>query len=243
MVIGTVVEGSTDTLVLITIIEHLYPGSHRYLDLQPSNTHAERGNGWKGVRAWCEETWQRNGSNLEIILSAETGDPIDLLVIAVDADIATEADLQDDGLGEPIAEVAQPCPPIAATVVQLEHVIMRWLRRERGNLPGQIVIAIPAQDMENWTFAALFPDDELCATTDYECYHGGGTRSQHPGYLLTLERYGKLLKRDGNTIKKPQVKYRSALPKIAENWPRVCEICTQAQRFEQALHDAITNQG
>ncbi len=102
MVIGTVVEGSTDTLVLITIIEHLYPGSHRYLDLQPSNTHAERGNGCgkRRPRAWCEETWQRNGSNLEIILCRDR-DPIDLLVIAVDADIATEADLQDDGLGEP----------------------------------------------------------------------------------------------------------------------------------------------
>jgi hypothetical protein len=235
MIIGTVVEGPTDALVLITVIGRLYPGRHRYLDLQPSNTYVERGNGWKGVRAWCKETWQRRGSSLETLLSAETGDPMDLLVIVVDADIANEADLQDDGLGEPVAEVARPCPPIAATVAQLERVILRWLQRDGDALPPQVLIAIPAQDMENWTFAALFSEDRLCKDEGYECYHSGASRDRHPGYRLTLRRYGKLLKRDGTTIKKSQAQYRRLLPKIAENWPRVCEICTQAQRFEKGL--------
>jgi hypothetical protein len=235
MNIGTVVEGPTDALVLMAVINHLYPGDHRYFDLQPSVRHSERGNGWKGVRAWCKETWQRKGASLAKLISADTGAPLDLLIIALDTDIAMEADLQDDGLPAPVADVQAPCPPITPTVANLVQVVRRWLKHTDVPLPPQVLLAFPAQDMETWTFAALYPDDDLCRTSDYECYHTGAARARHPGYLLTLKAYGKWLKRDGVTIKKSVAKYRDIIPQIAANWSRVCEVCTQAQRFEVAL--------
>lgn len=235
MNIGTVVEGSTDALVLIALINHLYPGTHRYFDLQPAVTYSERGNGWKGVRAWCKETWQRKGSSLAKIISADTGAPLDLLIVALDADIATEADLQDDSLPDLVEDVALPCPPITSTVEKLTRVVFRWLKHTPVSLPPQVLFVFPAQDIENWAFAALYPEDPLCQTANYECYHTGAERDQHPGYLLTLVRYGKRFKRDGNKIKKSVPAYQRLLPRIAENWPRVREICTQAERFESDL--------
>ena len=96
MIIGTVVEGPTDRLVLQAVLDQLIPGQHRYLPLQPTPTLGETGSGWKGVRRWCRETWQREGVTLNAILSGATGPALDLLVIHVDASIAIEADLQEE---------------------------------------------------------------------------------------------------------------------------------------------------
>src|SRR5688500_7267634 len=117
MNIATVVEGPTDRLVLKAINNHLYPGEHRYFDLQPTGSDAfdESGTGWKGVRKWCRQTWQRQDSSLAKIISATVSPPLDLLVIQVDADIATVANLQTD-LPEPLPAVQSPCPPVLATI-------------------------------------------------------------------------------------------------------------------------------
>jgi hypothetical protein len=89
---------------------------------------------------------------------------------------------------------------------------------------------MPAQDMENWTFAALFPDDDLCAQNDYECIKSG---QQRPCYRLTLKKYGKLLQRRGGEIKKQRLRYQQVIPQITANWNIVCRICSQAQQFTQ----------
>ncbi|MCD6344517.1 MAG: hypothetical protein J7M17_02770 [Anaerolineae bacterium] len=235
MNIGTVVEGPTDELVLKAIIGHLYPGQHRFLSLQPVSIHSERGNGWKGVRRWCKETWQREGSSLEKIISADVGAPLDLLVIMLDADIVTERDLQDDGLTNPICDVQPVCPPIANTVIKLEQVVCRWFQRSIDQLPSEVLLVFPAQDLENWTFAALYPDDPLCNTPDYECVHQGHDRDQHPAYRLTLKKYGKRFKRKGNTVHKRLAAYYPLVEPITDRWARVCLVCTQAQRFEANL--------
>ncbi len=227
MNIGTVVEGPTDRLVLQAVLDTLFPGDHRYFPLQPTETFGERGTGWKGVRRWCYETWQREGSSLEKILSGDTGSPLDLLVIHVDADIAGEHDLQDED-DAPVRDVQQPCPPIEATTNQLRLVIAHWLQRD--DFPSKLILAIPAQDTESWTFAALFPEDALCARADYECSQSG---RDHPGYRLTLKKYGKLLRRRGGEIKKPKRLYEQVVPQVAANWDTVCRICHQAQRFTQ----------
>ena len=226
MIIGTVVEGPTDRLVLEAVISRLLPGDHRFLPLQPQSTLGETGAGWKGVRRWCRQTWQSEGSSLETII-ASVAPPIDLLVIHVDADIAAEYDLQDDD-PEPIEHVAQPCPPAAPTVAGLAQVIGRWVQCQP--LPPQVVLAIPAQDIENWTFAALFSSDALCAQPDYECSKTGINR---PCYWLTLPKYGKLLHRKGGEIKKPLRRYQTVVEKIAASWPTVCVLCSQAQRFAE----------
>ncbi len=235
MNIGTVVEGTTDELVLKAVIGHLYPGQHRFFSLQPISVHSERGNGWKGVRRWCKETWQRAGSDLEKIISADTGSPLDLLVIMLDADIGAERDLQDDGLTDPIRDVQPVCPPIATTVTRLEQVVCRWFQRSIDRLPSEVLLVFPAQDLENWTFAALYSDDPLCENPDYECIHQEHDRDRHPAYRLTLKKYGKCLRRRGSTIRKRDSKYRLLIPQITANWSQVCRICTQAQHFEDDL--------
>lgn len=225
MIIATVVEGPTDRLVLEAILDKLIPGEHRYLTLQPPVLLGETGAGWKGVRAWCRQRWQRTGSDLETLLSPADGPAIDLLVLHVDADIAFESDLQD-ALDDPMDEVVQPCPPAAATADRLRQVILRWLHR--ADLPQTAILAIPAQDTESWTFAALFPADPLCKRSDYECIRRG---AHHPGYRLTLRVHGRLLSRSGGTIRKSERRYQEAMPQLAAGWDAACQICSQAQRF------------
>lgn len=229
MNIGTVVEGPSDRLVLQAILNKLCPGEHRYIPLQPPTTFGETGTGWKGVRLWCRQSWQRPGSSLDKLLSGETGPSLDLLVIQVDAEIATEPDLQE-GDESPISQVQQACPPITPTAIQLNRVVEHWLHR--APLPPQVILAIPAQNTENWTFAALFPDDELCRQHDYECSQ---SRRNHPGYRLTFKKYGKLLQRTDGTVKKSRRQYEQVIPQIAAEWDTVCRICSQAQQFTQEV--------
>ena len=224
MIIATVVEGPTDRLVLEAIIRKLIPGDHRFLPLQPSATFGEMGTGWKGVKRWCEQSWQLPGSSLEALLTA-VQPPIDLLVIHVDADVADEGDLQEN-TERPVASVLQPCPPAGDTAARLIFVIQRWLKRDV--LPPQVIFAIPAQDTEYWTFAALFPQDRLCANADYEC------RKDHkhaPGYLLTRKQYDKVLTYSGGHVKKTVAAYRDLADKVAAAWDGVCLVCVQAQGF------------
>jgi hypothetical protein len=225
MIIWTVVEGPTDRIVLEAVLRKLIPGDHSFRPIQPEVTFGEMGTGWKGVRRWCRQTWQREGTTLEAIFSGATGPAPDLLVIHVDASIAAGADLQD-ALDEPVGDVVQPCPPAAATVDRLRQVILHWLHR--ADLPQAVILVIPAQDMESWTFAALFPADPLCERSDYECIRRG---AHHPGYKLTLRAYGNLLSRSGRAIKKSERRYQAAMPQLAAGWDAACRICSQAQRF------------
>jgi hypothetical protein len=236
MIIATVVEGPTDRLVLEAVLSRLIPGEHRFLRLQPPETFGELGTGWKGVRRWCEQTWRQTSSSLETLLFA-VQPPIDLLVIHVDGDAAGESELQD-GMVDPVAEVMQPCPPVHDTAVRLEQVIRAWLRRH--TLPPQVVCAIPSQDTENWTFAALFPEDPLCASADYECLKAGRDR---PCYRLTLEQYGRILQRTGGRVKKPVARYRSVAPAVADQWDVVCYVCSQARSFTDQLAAHIDGAG
>jgi hypothetical protein len=236
MNVATVVEGPTDRLVVEAILDRLLPGDpakHRYFPLQPPITFGETGTGWKGVRRWCQETWKQPGSSLELIISGSAGPPLDLLVIHLDADVAFENDLQA-GEEEPIPDVPQPCPPASATADRLRQVIAHWLRH--SPLPPRVILAIPAQDTETWTFAALHPEDELCRREDYECIRSG---RDHPGYRLTLKDYGKLLQRKGRQIKKHGRDYRTVTSQIAENWDAVRSICPQAENFTQDLMDHL----
>ena len=234
MVIGTIVEGPSDRLVLQAIINTLCPGEHRYLPLQPTPTFGETGTGWKGVRRFCREIWQREGSDLAKFISGDTGSALDLLVIHVDADVAAEVDLQE-GIVDPVEQVLQPCPPVTNTANNIRRVVTLWLNVDV--LPPQVVLAIPAQDTETWVFAAFFPHDPLCARDDYECITGG---NDPPAYRLTLRRYGRRLRRTDGKVKKPTRVYRDDIaPRIARDWNSVCRICAQACAFTQALSQLV----
>ena len=240
MKIGTVVEGPTDRLLLEAIISHVMPGEHQFLALQPVGLGAslgETGTGWKGVRRFCREIYQRHQSN---IASYMADYQLDLLVIHLDADVICEADLWED---TPLPEWLNPlpCPPIAATAGQLKRLVAHWLNEPAAaNLPLSLIFAIPSQDTENWTFAALFPEDALCQRPEYECVQG--ENQYHPAYQLTLKDYGKYLQRKESQIKKSVVTYRRLVPEIMNRWEQVCRICTQAHQFQQDLSQTLTSQ-
>jgi len=109
-------------------------------------------------------------------------------------------------------------------------VLLRWLNREE--LPRGIVVMIPGQDGENWIFAALFPEHELCSRTDFECTRSG---NQHPGFLLSLREYGRHFTRPGGVLKKPRRVYSVLALNVAESWDVVCHVCSQARRFTEHL--------
>lgn len=100
--------------------------------------------------------------------------------------------------------------------------------------PSEVILAIPSQDTENWVFAALFTDDPLCRQPDYECIHKGYT-DKHPAYLMTLKKYGKILKRKRGEIKKTKRCYLPITVTVTDNWDKVCEICSQAKAFNDKL--------
>lgn len=242
MNIGTVVEGPTDRLVIKSIINSICPGEHRFFDLQPQDmgaTFNETGTGWKGVQRWCKETWKIQGSSLETILDEGSEMPLDFLIIHLDADIVRENDLQD-GIVNPIVGIPFPCPPASQNVHAIQNIVIHWLNQEA--LPERVILAIPSQDTENWTFAALYPSDVLCQNANYECIQQGITRNNHPAYRLTLREYGKYLKRDGSEIKKHVNRYRQIANQVGINWETVCQICAQASAFQQAIIERLGNE-
>ncbi len=241
MKIGTVVEGPTDRLLLKAIIAKLCPGGYDYLDLQPADNGASfgrTGTGWKGVRRFCHDVRQSLNTDIAALI---TDHQIDLLIIHTDADIAFESDLQED-IFCPVKNVPQPCPPILPTAENLEEVVARWLNPEGADkFPPEVIMALPSQDTENWLFAALFPDDALCGHPDYECIHNGND-PRHPAYLMTLKKYGKVLKRKDGKIKKPMNRYCQVSGNVADNWSKVCEFCSQARVFNDKLADSYAVQ-
>jgi len=232
--IGTVVEGPTDRLLLKAIIAKLCPGEHDYLDLQPADngpSFGRTGTGWKGVRRFCYDVRQSLDTDIATLI---TDHQIDLLIIHLDVDVAFEPDLQE-GVIHPVENVPQPCPPILPTAENLKAVVARWLNLEDADkFPTETILAIPSQDSENWLFAAIFPDDALCRQPHYECTHKGND-SRHPAYLMTLKKYGKILKRKDGEIKKPMKHYRQFSGTVADNWNKVCGFCSQARRFNDEL--------
>lgn len=184
------------------------------------------------MRRFCYGVWQFMETDIATLIADYQ---IDLLIIHADADIASEPDLQE-GVSDPVKYVSQPCPPILPTAKNLETVIAKWLNLESAdNFPAEIILAIPAQDTENWVFASLFPDDALCCQPDYECVHKGNDR-RHPAYLMTLKKYRKILKRKKHgEIKKPMRVYRQIAGEVADNWNKACEFCSQARKFSDEL--------
>lgn len=231
MIIGTIVEGPTDRLLLKAIIDKVCPGEHLYRDLQPldmGSSFGERGSGWKGVRQFClVDIKQRFGTLDHFIIDHQ----IDLLVIHVDADVITESDLQD-GIENLVDDVSQPCPP---AIDKLQKVIASWLNTPPNELSRhKVVIAIPSQDSENWVFAGLFPHHSLCQQTDYECIYPLNSH-QHPAFLLTKPEFRSVLQRKEGKIKKHRREYEAVLPEVMQAWHNVRVICPQAQIFHGEL--------
>jgi hypothetical protein len=140
-----VCEGQTDVPILRAIIQELWPSVLYVHSLQPELDEMGRAvgrAGWTEVRAWCEQ----HQGDLDDVLSPLIGDSIDLLLVAVDLDIAVKAGIAD--------------PPQALGGYEskrLRDTLKGWLAPTRkAKLPRQVVLSTPVMAVEAWVVAALF---------------------------------------------------------------------------------------
>lgn len=221
-----VTEGSTDQIVIEGLIRqwlgaedfisrHIQPPSSAYAD----GLDTALSEGWKGVLAWC--AGQRGGpaGRDEAIKLA------DCLVIHTDADVATDANFK-----APV--FSGSCPPAAS--------ITQWVRDHLavllgGNVPPNVVLCVPAQDLESWVLCALHPDiaDQ---NMPIEC-------RAEPGALLVQRAPHRLVRRKNGRLKKETTKYRTSLELILAGWPNCAAgeppRCPEALRFERETRTVL----
>lgn len=141
-VVGFVCEGSTDYVVLRAIAERvLGPIDARCLqpvvDALDRQARGGRG-GWSEVRAWCEQQ-----ASLDGVFAPLVGDALDVLVIAIDLDIAVQAGLEK----HPANLSAYDATALCAT-------IKSWLPQP---IDRRVIVAIPVMSTEAWVLASLYP--------------------------------------------------------------------------------------
>lgn len=223
-----VTEGSTDQIVIQGLIEH-WLGSEEFIPRHiqpPSSAYVEEldsnlSEGWKGVLAWC--SGQRMGGAAG---RDEAFKQADCLIIHMDADVATDPDFKSppfDGL----------CPPVENAC--------DWVRDHLtvslgGTLPSNVVLCVPAQDMEAWLLCSLHPDI-ADVNAPIECH-------PQPCSLLAVQKTPRLVRNKDGRLRKETTMYRSSLSRIVKGWPN-CTAgdeprCSQAIRFEQETRRVLT---
>jgi hypothetical protein len=209
-VIGVVCEGQSDFAILSEVLYRLWPETDQVLLLQPildSLGHAQGASGASGVKSWCAE----HGEKLAAVIDQGVGPRLDLLVIALDADAAIDAGIDDP-----------PARPSAYDASRLCTRLRSWL----GHLPPQLLIVIPAMAIEAWIIAARYARP------------ANPERIARPAHYL-VDR--KLLSLDHrpkrqHKVVKPPARYREFGVEVAARWPRVVKRCEEARRFDRKLH-------
>jgi hypothetical protein len=210
--IGLVAEGRSDWLVLEEFIRAAYPDRELEFErLRPDFTLVSRSpHGWKGVRAWCRE----NGPQLELLMRGVVGRPLHLLILHVDCSMAHNegADL--------------PCPPARNTADALRAIVARsWLAR--FPLPGFLVLATPSRSSDTWVVAALEPP--YVSRVLLEC--DDRVENEFVGRGLLPRKQGE--------VKKQAIRYVPLCRQMASQIDRVCQSCSEAERFRAEIATAI----
>lgn len=215
-----VTEGITDQIVLQGLVgrwlgdddfvpNRIQPPSSAYVEGLDSNL----SEGWKGVLAWCQGTRSPGPAGRDEALRQA-----DCLFIHVDADVAGDENFRNPALNS-------PCPPASMAV--------DWVREHLkvalgGNAPANVVLCVPAQDMEAWIVSALHP--ELADQhIPIEC-------REEPGALLVQLAPHRLVRRKDDRLRKITKKYEDAVHAIVAGWGNCASgeppRCSQAARFE-----------
>ncbi len=226
--IGLVVEGTTDFKILEAVIGSLLTGRQLIItELQPlldSTFNAQPGStgvGWPGVYRWCKQAVADNDGKLSghVLFSR-----YDVLVVQIDADVARttyqKGHIQDASGDLPCSEV---CPPCSATTNKLRSVMLRWMGETET--PHHVVLCTPAQALESWVLAALFPEDALVQSGGLEC------QRNPKGQLRNRPRAEKI---------STPADYEAKAVEVAVEWKNVCSICTEAQRFNVDFTSAFS---
>jgi hypothetical protein len=209
-VIGVVCEGQSDFAILREVLYRLWPDAEQVLLIQPildSVGHAQGASGASGVKAWCT----RYNGRLADVIDPGAGPPLDLLVIAMDADAAI-----DVGIDEP------PARPSAYDAGRLYATLRSWL----GSLPPQVLIVIPAMAIEAWMIAARYARPANPESIARPAHHLVDKK------VLALDPRPKRR----HKVVKPPAAYRAFGVEIAARWPRVVKRCAEARRFDHKLH-------
>jgi len=221
--VGVVAEGPTDHAVFEQVAQALTSDELHVLPIQPEASDSfggfgEHGSGWKGVRSWCKNIIAESGG-VSAYVTAGFGPRIDVLVIHVDADIASDPEIDKE----------HPCPPADRTVSEIRSMVLSWL--DLGALPSYLVLGIPSKSTEAWVLAALAARDGR-TVAGVEC-------KQDPARSLTRRPYKWLGTKQGKPHKEQAV-YRDELaPAVTAHWNAVCRMCGEAERFALEFQSAV----
>jgi hypothetical protein len=211
-VAGLVCEGHTDVPVLRAIIEELWPEVDVRC-LQPELDETDRAKGpagWSQVKRWCETY----AGQLDEILEPDLGEKFDMLVVAMDLDVAIDAGIEN--------------PPKKLGVYEsnrLRAKMKKWLTtHSRPNLPSAIVLSTPVMAIEAWIIAAVFPRET------------GPERLRDPALWLVDK---KKLRASPSNRKpwKELHRYRDFAELVAQRLSRVRTTCAEAERTARAIAD------
>jgi hypothetical protein len=220
--VGIIAEGPTDFLVLEEIMKTVTPDIE-FLHIHPAPAVSSRlGNGWRGVKAWCQE----NGPELETYLAGVQSRPLNLLVIHTDCSMA-------DKLG-----ADRPCPPASDTALALKQVIEEtWLCRVP--LPEFVILATPAMSSDAWVVAAFEePHPNLAAIECDKAIEDEFVRRK------IFRRRTDVRMRNGRKIKESRVQKKTELygpmaARCGQAIDLVCTHCPQAEEFRSNFRVAV----
>jgi hypothetical protein len=204
-------EGQTDVPILRASLQEAWPELEEIRCLQPELDETDRAKGpagWSQVKTWCEA----HAEALEEVLNPDVGDRIDLLVIAIDVDIAIEAKMADPPKQVGLYETKR-----------LRDTIGGWLGTSspRG-LPKGVLLSTPVMAIEAWIIAGLFRNETATeAIAD-------------PALWLVKKKKLRTSPKDGKPWKELHL-YRDFALAVAKNMKRVRRVCAEAERTLHAV--------
>ncbi len=181
-----------------------------------ANNQGPLGGGWKGVLSWCQQVGVESGELSESLVLANC----DCLIIHIDADIASEAELQAHNL-------SSPCPPAKSTCDKIRRFIVSLLG---GTLPSKIVLCVPSQCTEAWVLCALHPAS-LASYQPIEC--------RPDVERLLIGKPDRLVVNKDGRARKQTERYRATVQKISLRWSNTIDACPEARRFDTELTSAL----
>lgn len=216
-VAAVVCEGQTDVPVFRAIIQQVWPSVEQVLSLQPELDELGRARGptgWSEVRSWCHQ----HAHDLRDVLDLPVGEAIDLLLIAMDLDIAIAAGIADS----PRQTGSYECK-------RLRDAMVRWMNAgSRRHLPGQVVLSTPVMAIEAWVIAALFRQQRAPEAM------------LHPAEFLVSKRKLRRSPKDNKPWKELHL-YQDFGQRVAHNVTRVRRACPEAERTCHAIEERRTS--
>jgi hypothetical protein len=227
MIAGVVTEGSRDFPIFEAVIKQLCPTVQDVKLIHPPGDElsARRWGdggttGWTGVRRWC----RRWGPRLTRFMNY--GEPLDLLVIAVDATIAHNEAIN----------LERPCPPASDTTDALRDLVVQWMGCQP---PPNVIIVVPSKTPDAWVCAALMGGDNLLECEPEPLEKLVSVQDLYPPFGFRLKR-----RPDGRAKKPTSKQYRIHLaPRVAAHFDQVRGICGEAERFAREVQVQCCGEG